>query len=165
MTESRNTVKNMDLPLTLKYWQYFLTLSKNKLPRSPRIPQDLPGSPRISQDLPGSPGISQDRLGSPRISKDLQGSLILTSHHFHEFIKVQSSRPIFINFFNNIIQVFICELRIQFLKNFFQYICRDISITFFVIDTKRLFELFFQCLLILFDQELCCQLTKLSKFQ
>merc|ERR1712079_289453 len=71
MTESRNTVKNMDLPLTLKYWQYFLTLSKNKLPRSPRIPQDLPGSPRISQDLPGSPRISQDLLGSLRISQDL----------------------------------------------------------------------------------------------
>ena len=52
----------------------------------------------------------------------------LASHHFHELIKVQSARAILVHFFNDVVQIFIGKLGVQFLQDFLQGVCGNVSI-------------------------------------
>jgi len=63
-------------------------------------------------------------------------TIFLSSHHFHELIKVNSARSVLINLLDDLLQVVLRQHRVQFLHDFLQDLCRDVAFSFFVVEAE-----------------------------
>merc|ERR1711992_486355 len=87
----------------------------------------------------------------------------LASHHLHELIKIEGSGAIFVDLLDDVVDVVLGQLVVQLTQDLLQGVCRDETHAILVVDPERLFQLLLQSLLVLLNQELGGQLTKLPK--
>lgn len=66
---------------------------------------------------------------------------LIASHHLHEFIEINSSRSVSINFLDDAIQIRARKLVVEGAQNFFQGGGGDVTVAFTIVETESFLQL------------------------
>lgn len=65
---------------------------------------------------------------------------LISSHHFHEFIEINSSWSVSINFLNDAIQISACQFVVKSGQDFLEGGGGDVTVSFTIVKTESFFQ-------------------------